>query len=67
MNHTTETIATLDANLVPLRRRRHRRTCRVGWRERLGSGSVSGKIILLCEERESAGTARSFGELARTG
>jgi hypothetical protein len=33
VNHTAETIATLDANLIPLRRRRHRRTCRAGWRE----------------------------------
>ena len=33
--------------------------------ERLGSGSVSGKIILLCEEHESTGTARSLSELAR--
>jgi hypothetical protein len=33
VNHTAETIATLDANLTPLHRRRHRRTCRAGWRE----------------------------------
>ena len=33
VNHTTETIATLDTSLAPLRRRRHRRTCRVGRRE----------------------------------
>jgi len=33
VNHTTETIATLDTNLAPLRRRRHRRTCRAGRRE----------------------------------
>jgi hypothetical protein len=33
VNHTTETIATLDTNLAPLRRRRRRRTCRAGWRE----------------------------------
>ena len=31
MNHTTETIATLDASLAPLRRRQ--RTCRAGRRE----------------------------------
>jgi NADPH2:quinone reductase len=50
-------IAPIIAERVPLQdvRRAH---------QRLGSGSVSGKIILLCEERESAGTARSFGELA---
>jgi hypothetical protein len=33
MNHPTETIATLDTSLRPLRRRRHRRTCRAGRRE----------------------------------
>ena len=33
MNHTTETIATLDTSLAPLRQRRHRRTCRAGRRE----------------------------------
>ena len=32
MNHTTETIATLDTSLAPLRRQRHR-TCRAGRRE----------------------------------
>ena len=33
MNYTTETIATLDTSLAPLRRRRHWRTCSAGWRE----------------------------------
>jgi hypothetical protein len=33
VNHTTETIATLDTSLAPLRRRYHRRTCRPGRRE----------------------------------
>jgi len=31
VNHTTETIATLDTSLAPLPRRQ--RTCRAGWRE----------------------------------
>jgi hypothetical protein len=33
VNHTTETIATLDTSLAPLRYRRHRRTCWVGRHE----------------------------------
>lgn len=33
MNHTTETIATLDTSLAPPRRRRHLRTGRAGRRE----------------------------------
>ena len=53
-------IAPIIAELMPLHevRRAH---------ERLGSGSVSGKIILLCEEHESTGAARSFSELALSG
>jgi hypothetical protein len=30
VNHTTETIATLDTSLAPLRHRRHWRTCWMG-------------------------------------
>jgi NADPH:quinone reductase-like Zn-dependent oxidoreductase len=50
-------IAPIIAERMPLQevRRAH---------ERLGSGSVSGKIILLCEPDENAGAARSFSELA---
>jgi hypothetical protein len=53
MNHTTETIATLDTSLAPLRHRRHRRTCWVGRRE--GQRSMGPlAVVMLHEDLEDA-------------
>ena len=48
MNHTTETIATLDTSLAPWHRRRERRTCRVGRSE--GQGSVRPVAVVVVRE-----------------
>jgi hypothetical protein len=48
VNHTTETIATLDTNLAPPRRRRDLRTCRAGRRE--GQRSVWPVAVVMLHE-----------------
>ena len=53
MNHTTETIATLDTSLAPRRRRRGHRTC-WAWR-REGQRSVwPVAVVMLHEDVEDA-------------
>jgi len=53
VNHTTETVATLDTSLAPRRRRRHRSACRVGWIE--GQRSVRPvAVVVSCEHVEDA-------------
>ena len=48
MNHTTETIATLDTSLAPPRRCRDLRTCRAGRRE--GQRSVWPVAVVMLHE-----------------
>ena len=48
MNYTTETIATLDTSLTPLRRRRQRSACRAGWIE--GQRSMGPVAIVMLHE-----------------
>ena len=48
MNHTTETIATLDTSLAPLRRRRQRLACRAGWIE--GQRSMRPVAVVMLHE-----------------
>ena len=51
MNHTTETIATLDTSPVLRRRRQHRRAHRAGWRE--GQRSMwPVAVVMLHEDAE---------------
>ena len=48
MNHTTETVATLDTSLAPRRRRRQRSACRVGWIE--GQRSMRPVAVVMLHE-----------------
>src|SRR5882672_9632481 len=48
MHYATETIATEDTSVAPLFRRRHRRTCRTGWRE--GQRSMRPLAVVLGAE-----------------
>ena len=48
MNHTTETIATLDTSLAAFRRWRHGPTCRAGRRE--GQRSMRPVAIVMIRE-----------------
>jgi len=48
MNHTTQTIATLDTSLAPFRRRHDRWTCRSGRRE--GQRSMRPVTVVMVHE-----------------
>jgi hypothetical protein len=48
VNHTTDTIATLDASFAPFRRRRERWACRVGRSE--GQRSMRSVDVVMIDE-----------------
>ena len=66
MNHTTETIATLDTSLAPLRRRRHRRRCQT--RRREGQRSMWAVAVVMLHEdvEDPEGCTNQVSALVRT-
>ncbi len=66
VNHTTETIATLDTSIAPFHRRRERWACGVGRSEAQRSVG-SADIVMIHEDREDPATACQGRTFLRAG